>query len=152
MFACSLFNGVGNITLSLAVLWHRSRRHCRSGRYKSQGRRQRKRRLAPHAARGLGRPLRPDRPKHRRPTQPGVLPTAGTASKARNRRDRQLTAAPGHLPPLAWLGDNSRSFPAVAAPVPPRGHQRHVSTLCPPFPPRPPSHLDGVAVQAVGRN
>ena len=73
----------------------------------------------------------------------------GTKTKPEVRGQR--TAPPGHLAPLAWPGDNSRSFPAVAAPVSPRGHQKHVSTLRPPFPPSPPSHLIGSAVQAVGR-
>ena len=42
------------------------------------------RRLAPHAARGLGRTLRPDRPQNHRPTQPGALPTAGNENKERS--------------------------------------------------------------------
>ncbi len=47
---------------------------------------------------------------------------------------------------------NHRSDPAAAAPVPPRGHEKHVSTLRPPFPPSPPSHLIGSAIKAVGRD
>lgn len=99
-------------------------------------------RLAPHTARGLGKTLRQVRPKNHRPTPPGVLPIAGNENKARNQALHQATCRHSPKPNV-----NSRSSPAVAAPVPPRGHQKRVSTLRPPFPPSPPSHLIGAAVK-----
>lgn len=47
------------------------------------------RRLAPHAARGPVRTLRPDRPQNHRPTQPGALPAAGNENKAREPGERR---------------------------------------------------------------
>lgn len=72
----------------------------------------------------------------------------GTKNKARIRRsygNQPLHRATCRHSPEIW--GNSRSGPAVAAPVPPRGHQKPVSTLRPPFPPNPPSLLDGAAVK-----
>lgn len=40
-------------------------------------------------ARGLGRPLQPARPEHHRPTQPGVLPTAGNDAVRRTKTKRE---------------------------------------------------------------
>jgi len=60
------------------------------------------RRPAPHAARGPGRTLRPDRPKHHRPTKPGVLPVAGYENKTRKseeRGDQPLQRATCHHSP-----------------------------------------------------
>lgn len=58
------------------------------------------------------------------------------------------TAPPGHLVPLAWLG-GEQAVCALPRPRPSRpvGHQKHVSTLRPPFPPSPPSHLIGAAIK-----
>lgn len=93
------------------------------------------RRLAPHTARGLGRPLRPDRPEHHRPTQPGVLPTAG------NGKTKQPTATPGHLVPLAWL-DASKPFVSCRGRARPAPWTRkacvHSPSSLPPEPPIPP--------------
>ena len=98
-------------------------------------------------------PARCAGPRQATPAGPAAKPPADPAGRPADRRERQTkpgergqpTAPPGHLAPLAWLGGSSRSFPAAAAPVPPRGHQRHVSTLRPPFPPSPPPHLIGSA-------
>ena len=107
-------------------------------------------------------PARCAGPRQDTPAGPPAKPPADPAGRPADRRERkqrtkpgerrQPTAPPGHLPPLAWPGGNSRSFPAAAAPVPPRGHQKRVSTLRPPFPPSPPSLLIGFASKAVGRD
>ncbi|TCL35107.1 hypothetical protein EV210_114127 [Anaerospora hongkongensis] len=80
-----------------------------------------------------------------RPSRASCRPP-GTENKAANR----YAGPPGTTRLAGWQA--SRSCPAVAAPVPPRGHEKHVSTLRPPFPPSPPSLVIGAAIQAVGRN
>ena len=113
--------------------------------------------LAPGLRGTSAGPARCAGPRQDTPAGPPATPPADPAGRPAGRRERKTkhanqengrsTAPPGHLPPLAWPGGSNRLFPAAAAPVPPRGHQKHVSTLRPPFPPIPPSHLNGFAVQ-----
>ncbi len=103
-------------------------------------------------------PARCAGPRRNTPAGPPAKPPADPAGRLAGRRERKQSpqarrtgateplhrATCRHSPGRVGI---RRSCPAAAAPVPPRGHQRRVSTLRPPFPPSPPSHLNGVAVK-----
>jgi len=80
--------------------------------------------------------------------RPGRASRRTPGTKASHPWAHRSTGSPAATRP--GLTANRRLFPA-AAPVLPRGHKKHVSTLRPPFPAGPPSLLNGFAVQAVGR-
>jgi len=77
-------------------------------------------------------------PRQATPAGPAGTPSADPAGRPADRRERKNKATnrsagpPGATRLAGWRV--SRSCPAVAAPVPPRGHEKHVSTLRPPFP------------------
>ena len=98
------------------------------------------RRLAPHAARGPGRTLRPDRPQNHRPTQPGVPPAAGNGKQSTQpeRRPNRSTGPPAatrlakRQPPFVPCRGRARP-----APWTPKARVHSPSSL-PPEPPIPP--------------